>query len=119
MGLGPGTVVTRPGVSSRGGVTYLDFLAPGLLAAAAMETAMGESMYPVLASVKWLKAFQAAVATPVRPADLFRGHLLFTTMRLIMSRAIFLGTMAAFRANRSFWGLAAWPGRGAGCGGAF
>ena len=109
MGLGLGTLVDKHGVSSLGGVSYLDFLAPGLLAAAAMETAMGESMYPVLASVKWLKTYQAAAATPVRPADLFHGHLLFTTMRLIMNGAIFLATMAAFGAIRSFWVLAAWP----------
>ncbi len=109
MGLGLGTLVNKHGVSSLGGVSYLDFLAPGLLAAAAMETAMGESMYPVLASVKWLKTYQAAAATPVRPADLFHGHLLFTTMRLIMNGAIFLATMAAFGAIRSFWVLAAWP----------
>jgi lipooligosaccharide transport system permease protein len=109
MGLGLGTLVDKHGVSSLGGVSYLDFLAPGLLAAAAMETAMGESMYPVLASVKWLKTYQAAAATPVRPADLFHGHLLFTTMRLIMNGGIFLATMAAFGAIRSFWVLAAWP----------
>ncbi len=109
MGLGLGTLVDKHGVGSLGGVSYLDFLAPGLLAAAAMETAMGESMYPVLASVKWLKTYQAAVGTPVRPADLFHGHLLFTTMRLIMNGAIFLATMAAFGAIRSFWVVAAWP----------
>jgi lipooligosaccharide transport system permease protein len=109
MGLGLGTLVDKHGVSSLGGVSYLDFLAPGLLAAAAMETAMGESMYPVLASVKWLKTYQAAVATPLRPSDLFHGHLLFTTMRLIMNGGIFLATMAAFGAIRSFWVVAAWP----------
>ena len=109
MGLGLGTLVDKHGLSSLGGVSYLDFLAPGLLAAAAMETAMGESMYPVLASVKWLKTYQAAVATPVRPADLFHGHLLFTSMRLIMNGAIFLATIAAFGAIKSFWVVAAWP----------
>jgi lipooligosaccharide transport system permease protein len=109
MGLGLGALVDKHGLSSLGGVSYLEFLAPGLLAAAAMETAMGESMYPVLASVKWLKTYQAAAATPLRPADLFHGHLLFTTMRLIMNAAIFLATMAAFGAIRSFWVVAAWP----------
>ena len=107
MGLGLGTLVDKHGLSSLGGVSYLDFLAPGLLAAAAMETAMGESMYPVLASVKWLKTYQAAAATPLRPADLFHGHLLFTAMRLIMNGAIFLATMAAFGAIRSAWAVAA------------
>ncbi len=109
MGLGLGTLVDKHGSASLGGVSYLAFLAPGLLAAASMQTAMGESTYPVMASVKWLKTYQAAVATPLRPADLFRGHLLFTTMRIAMNSAIFLVIMAAFGAVRSAWVLAALP----------
>ena len=70
IGLGLGTLVDAhrragPGPASLGGVSYLVFLAPGLLAAAAMQTAMGESTYPVLGSVKWLKTYQAAAATPL------------------------------------------------------
>ncbi len=109
MGLGLGTLVDKHGSASLGGVSYLAFLAPGLLAAAGMQTAMGESTYPVMASVKWLKTYQAAAATPLRPADLFHGHLLFTTMRLAMNSAIFLVVMAAFGAVRSAWVLAALP----------
>jgi lipooligosaccharide transport system permease protein len=109
MGLGLGTLVDRHGTASLGGVSYLAFLAPALLAAAAMQTAMGEATYPVLASVKWLKTYQAAAATPLRPADLFHGHLLFTAMRLLMNCLIFLGVMAAFGAVRSLWVLATIP----------
>jgi len=109
MGLGLGELVDKHGSASLGGVSYLAFLAPGLLAAQAMQTAMGESTYPVLASVKWLKTYQAAAATPLRPADVFAGHLLFTTMRLAMNCAIFLAVMAAFGAVRSPWVLAALP----------
>ncbi len=109
MGLGLGTLVDKHGMSRLGGVSYIAFLAPGLLAAAAMQTAMGESTYPVFGSVKWLKTYQAAVATPLRPADLFHGHLLFTTMRLIMNMSVFLATMALFGAVRSWWALATVP----------
>jgi lipooligosaccharide transport system permease protein len=109
MGLGLGTLVDQHGTASLGGVSYLAFLAPALLAATAMQTAMGEATYPVLASVKWLKTYQAAAATPLRPADLFRGHLLFTAMRLLMNCLIFLGVMAAFGAVRSLWVLATIP----------
>jgi lipooligosaccharide transport system permease protein len=109
MGLFLGKLVNQHGSARLGGVSYLAFLAPGLLAAAAMETAMGESTYPVLASVKWLKTYQAAAATPLRPADLFRGHLIFTTMRVTMNAMIFLAVMAAFGAVRSPWVLAALP----------
>jgi len=109
MGLGLGTLVDRHGTGHLGGVSYLEFLAPGLLAAAALQTGLGESTYPVLASVKWLKTYQAAVATPLRPADLMRGHQLFTTMRLVMNTVIFLTVMAAFGAIRSPWAIVTLP----------
>ena len=101
MGLGLGTLVNRHGTAHLGGVSYLTFLAPGLLAAAAMETGIGECTYPVLGSVKWNRTYQAASASPLRPADIFGGHVLFVTMRLLMNCGIFLAVMAAFGAARS------------------
>jgi lipooligosaccharide transport system permease protein len=114
IGLGLGTLVNRHlvnahGVAQLGGVSYLTFLAPGLLAAAAMETAVGESTYPVYGSVKWDKTYQAAVASPLRPADIFHGHVLFLTLRLAMNCAIFLAVAGAFGAIRSAWMIAALP----------
>ena len=109
MGLGLGTLVDQHGTASIGGVSYLAFLAPGLLAAAAMQTVMGESTYPVYGSVKWLKTYQAAIASPLRPADLFHGHLLWTTLRLTMNSAVFLAVMALFGAIRSPWAAVALP----------
>jgi lipooligosaccharide transport system permease protein len=107
LGVALGTLVNRH--TRLDGVSYLVFLAPGLLAAGAMETAMGESTYPILGSVKWLKTYQAASASPLRPADLFHGHLLFTTLRLIMNALIFLVVMALFGAIGSPWAVAAVP----------
>lgn len=109
MGLGLGSLVDSRGTASLGGISYLTFLAPGLMAASAMQTAVEESLYPVLSAVKWQKTYQAATATPLRPGDLYRGHILFTTMRLGMNMAIFLCVMAAFGAARSAWVLAALP----------
>jgi lipooligosaccharide transport system permease protein len=109
MGLGLGTLVDQHGTARLGGVSYLAFLAPGLLAATSMQSAMNESTFPVMAAVKWLKTYQAAVATPLRPRDLFRGHLLFTALRTLMNSVIFLGVMAAFGAVRSAWVIAALP----------
>jgi lipooligosaccharide transport system permease protein len=101
MGLGLGTLVNRHGTASLGGVSYLTFLAPGLLAGAAMQTGIGECTYPVLGSVKWNRTYQAASASPLRPADIMAGHQLFVTMRLLMNCGIFLAVMAAFGAARS------------------
>jgi len=109
MGLGLGTLINARGDASIGGVSYLTFLAPGLLAATAMTTAVGESTYPVLASVKWVKTYQAATASPLRPADIFHGHMLFVALRLTMNCAIFLAVAAMLGAVRSFWALASLP----------
>jgi lipooligosaccharide transport system permease protein len=109
MGLGLGSLVNQHGTARLGGVSYLAFLAPGLLAAAAMETGVGEATYPVYGSVKWNKTYQAAVASPLSPADVFHGHVLFVTLRLAMNCAVFLAVASAFGAIRSPWMLAALP----------
>jgi lipooligosaccharide transport system permease protein len=109
MGLGLGTLVDKHGTASLGGVSYLTFLAPGLMAAAAMQTAIGESMYPVYTAVKWQQTYQAAAASPLRPGDIYRGHVMFTVMRLAMNSVVFLAIMTAFGAVRSVWALAAVP----------
>src|ERR1700740_1292415 len=79
MGLGLGTLVNQHGTAGLGGVSYLVFLAPGLMAATAMQTAVGESMSPLFPGVKGRRPYQPAAATPLKPGDIFRGHLLFTT----------------------------------------
>ena len=109
MGAGLGTLVNRHAAASLGGVTYLAFISPGLLAATAMQTAFGEGMYPVLGSVKWVQNYFAAVASPLRPADVFRGHLMFVTLRLTMNCGIFLAVIAAFGAVRSPLAVLALP----------
>jgi lipooligosaccharide transport system permease protein len=109
MGLGLGTLVDAHGQRGLGGVSYLAFLTPGLLAAAAMQTGVGDATYPVFGSVKWNKTYQAAVSSPLRPSDVFHGHLLFVTLRLTMNSAIFLAVAAAFGALHSPWVIAALP----------
>jgi lipooligosaccharide transport system permease protein len=109
MGLGLGKLVDARGTAALGGVTYLVFLAPGLLAAAGMQTGIGESTYPVFASVKWTKTYLAASASPLRPGDIFRGHLLFVTLRLTMNCGIFMAVAAVLGAVQSGWIAAALP----------
>ncbi len=109
MGLGLGKLIDAHGTSSLGGVSYLAFLTPGLLAATGLLTAMGESTFPVFGSVKWNKTYQAAAASPLRPADIFHGHLLFVTLRLAMNCGVFLAVAAALGGVRSAWAVAAVP----------
>src|ERR687884_108567 len=89
MGLTLGVLVDRgPGLP--GGLRYLAFLAPGLLAAAAMQLGTFESTYPVLGSIKWDKTYEAVLATPTRVTDLIAGHLLFVAFRVTTAAALFL-----------------------------
>ena len=89
LGLGLGTLVDKHGTASLGGVSYLAFVAPAILASGAMNAAMSEASYPVFGSVKWNRIYIAAQASPLRPGDIFRGHLMFMTMRIAMNAAVF------------------------------
>jgi lipooligosaccharide transport system permease protein len=109
LGFGLGSLVNRHGASGLGGVTYLAFVAPAILAVQAMQTAMSESTFPVYGAVKWNRMYIAARATPLRPADIYRGHLLFIVIRLAMNSAVFLAIAAAFGSVRSPWAVAALP----------
>jgi len=103
MGLGLGSLVNKgpTGHASLGGTSYLVFLAPALLAAAAMQTAALEASWPVMAAVKWLKTYDAMLATPLRVRDLLLGHLTWIGIRVLTVCTVFLAVMAAFGALKS------------------
>jgi lipooligosaccharide transport system permease protein len=100
MGLTLGVLVDRGG-KLPGGVPYLTWLAPGLLAASAMQIGTAESTYPVLGSIKWDKLYDAVLATPARVTDVLTGHLLYVAFRVTTSVTLFLAVLVAFGAARS------------------
>lgn len=106
MGVGLGSLVDGAGRLDGG---YLLFLAPGLMAATAMQTASFESSYPVMGGIKWVRTYHAMLATPLGVADILLGHLLFVAFRVLSVSAIYLGVIAAFGAVASAWALAAVP----------
>jgi lipooligosaccharide transport system permease protein len=103
LGYGLGSLVDKHGTAQLGGVPYPAFLAPAILATQAMNSGFSEASFPVFGSVKWNKIYIAAQATPLRPADIGRGHLLFIALRLTMNSAIFVLVMWAFGTIRSPW----------------
>ena len=109
MGFGLGSLVDRHGTAGIGGVPYLDFVAPAILAMQAMQSALAEATFPVYGAIKWDYRYMAARATPLRPVDIYRGHLLFIATRLVMTSAVFLAIAAAFGSVPSAWAVAALP----------
>jgi lipooligosaccharide transport system permease protein len=108
LGVGLGTIVDKT-QNPPGGVSYLDFVAPGLLAAAAMQTAATESSWPVMGAVKWTRVYHAMIATPLTERDAFVGHQLFVFTRVFTSAAAYLAVIAAFGAVPSWWGILVVP----------
>ena len=97
---------TRGGIA---GVEYIAFVAPGLLAAQAMQTAVGESTFPVLAGIKWRRFYHAMLAAPPGARDIVVGHLVFVTFRVALTSTVFLVVAVALGAIRSPWAALALP----------
>lgn len=87
------------------GETYLHFIAPGLLATSTMQLGEGESLWPVLAAVKWLRTYHAAAATPLEPSDILIGKLSWVTTRAFATGVVYTMVIAAFGALQSWWSL--------------
>ena len=108
MGLGLGSMVDEHS-GTVAGLSYLDFVAPGLLVASAMQIAANESMWPVLGAVKWVKNFFATVATSITPGELVLGYVIWITLRAVLSSTVFLLVAALMGAVPSAWGVLAIP----------
>lgn len=101
MGVGVGTYVDSTGSAALGGVPYLAFLAPGLLAASAMQTAAGESTFPILAAIVWVRQFPAMLATPISIRDIVLGQIGYFAVRLVLVATIFVAVVIALGAASS------------------
>jgi lipooligosaccharide transport system permease protein len=96
MGLGLGTLVDKH-THAVDGVTYLTYLAPGLLAATAMQIGTNDATYPVMGAIKWERTYYAMLATPLSVDDVVLGHLAWIGVRLSIVSSIYLLVMALFQ----------------------
>ncbi len=87
------------------GQTYLRYIAPSLLATTTFQLGEGESLWPVLASVKWIRVYHAAAATPLEPRDILYGKLSWVVTRSFLTGVVYTAIIAAFGAVESWWGL--------------
>jgi lipooligosaccharide transport system permease protein len=101
MGLGLGGYVDKSADAALHGLTYLQFLAPGLLAATVMQTGSFEATFPILGGLQWNKIFHAMFATPIRPADIVYGNVAWIAFRLSLVGAVFGLVIVLFGASKS------------------
>ncbi|WP_016697092.1 ABC transporter permease [Actinoalloteichus spitiensis] len=88
MGIGMGSLV-EPGEFTQGH-DYLVYLAPAVLVVSMVQTAAGESTYPVLSGFKWQRNYLAVAATPISPRRLALGELTWIGLRLLFSGLAYL-----------------------------
>jgi lipooligosaccharide transport system permease protein len=103
VGVGLGSLVNRAS-NAPGGGSYLDFVAPGLLAAAAMQIAAQDSSWPVQAAIRWTRTYFAQLATPLGVRDILLGHQLFIATRVALSAIAYSIVIAAFGGVDSAYG---------------
>lgn len=108
MGLGLGGLIDANDTTV-GGLSYLQFVAPGLLAATSLQMAAGDSMWPVMAGTKWIRHYHAMVAAPLDATDVMLGHLGWMAIRLTMAGAAFLIVAAVLGALASPLAVLALP----------
>jgi lipooligosaccharide transport system permease protein len=101
MGLGLGGYVDQNPDPALAGLTYLQFLAPGLLAATVMQSGSFEAAFPILGGLQWNKIFHAMFATPIRALDVTLGNIVWIALRMTLISIVFAIVIVAFGASRS------------------
>lgn len=111
MGLGVGALVDQRASSAEllDGLTYFQFLAPGLLATTAMTVGAQAGLWPVMGGFHWQYTFHAQTATPLSPRDIVGGLLLFDAWRCAIAVTGVAAVLALFPSTRSIGLLATIP----------
>jgi lipooligosaccharide transport system permease protein len=98
VGVGVGAYITE-----MGGTSYVAFLAPGLVAVAAMNGASFEVTYNAFVRMNFEKTYESMLTTPIQPEDVLAGEVLWAVTRSLVYGGIFWLVVAAL-------GLAPLPG---------
>jgi lipooligosaccharide transport system permease protein len=109
IGVGVGELVGQvPGPSGEL-VSYRDFVAPGLMATAAMNGAIFDTTFMFFIKLKYWGVFQSMLATPLGPTDVVVGEVAWAVARGAIYAGFFLGTMVAMGISVSWLGVLTLP----------
>jgi lipooligosaccharide transport system permease protein len=106
LGVGLASLVNKNmGDVAGPGVGYLAFVAPALLATAAVTVAVEETTYPVLMGFKWNPIFFAMNAAPISGNQIVNGIVIAVAARIVPTVGIYFVFMVLFGAVPSGWGV--------------
>lgn len=104
LGFGLGTYIAHIN-----GVPYKEFIAPGLIASAAMWAASFECTYNVYFRINETRLYDAVLSTPIEVPDVVAGDLAWSSVRAAIYGSVFLVVVTAFGLIHSWWALAIPP----------
>jgi lipooligosaccharide transport system permease protein len=87
------------------GQTYMEFVAPGIIAGYAMFSATFECAYASFIRMEYQKTFDAIISTPLGVEDVTAGEIFWGATRAAMTGTAMLVIAAAFQLVHSPWAL--------------
>ena len=104
MGLGLGAYVAL-----ENGEDYIEFIAPGIVAAYAMFSASFECTYGSFIRMEYQKTYDAIITTPLNIEDVVLGEILWGATRSLITACAVMLVITAFGLVSSPWALLALP----------
>ncbi len=109
IGIGIGALVGEVEVPGLGPVEYAVFVAPALLASAAMNGAVFESTMNIFFKLKYAKTYDAMLSTPLKVRDIAIGEISWSLTRGALYAIGFLIVQFSMGLMPSAWGFLALP----------
>ncbi|MEI5584959.1 MULTISPECIES: ABC transporter permease [unclassified Agromyces] len=108
LGIGLGALVGTVMVDGRD-VPYAAFIAPALLAVAAMNGAIYDSTWNVFFKIRFAKLYEGMLATSLGPLDVALGEISLALLRGALYAGGFMLVMQVLGLNLSWWAVLAIP----------
>lgn len=105
IGLGLGGIVQNVPLPDGRVVAYAAFVAPALLATAAMNGAVFETIFNVFFKLNYAKTYDGVLATPMGITEIAIGEMLWALMRAALYAITMFAVMWAFGLILSPWGI--------------
>jgi lipooligosaccharide transport system permease protein len=110
IGLGLGGLITSVPLADGREVSYVTYVAPALLATAAMNGAVFETIFNVFFRLNYAKTYDGILATPMGITEIAIGEMMWALLRSLLYAVSMLAIMWALGLLLSPWALLAFPG---------
>ena len=92
-------------VANIAGLSYIQFIAPGLIASSIMNAASFETTYNTFVRIHFDRVYEAMMATPVTVQDIVVGEMLWAMTRSTIYASVMLIVVASLGLVRSWFAL--------------